>query len=107
MSRIHIEDYSIRGGYAHVLVDSQELEFNFTMSQAIEAAIELGFIREPIDYDSERIITTHPLFPGQMATKGIDKTISVTPLSVLNELSGDEQTELVRYFAVQRYEIHI
>ena len=40
------------------------------MSQAIEAAIELGFIREPIDYDSERIITTHPFSLGKWQQKG-------------------------------------
>ncbi len=107
MKRIHIEDYSIRGGYARVLVGLQEVEFNFSMSQAIEAAVDLGFILEPLSYDNEEVITTHPLFPSEMSSNGVERKCKMSPLSVLNELSGDEQTELVRHLAVQQYEIHI
>lgn len=106
-NRIHIEDYSIRGGYARVLVGAQEVEFSFTMSQAIEAAIDLKFIVAPLSYDNEEVISFHPLFYGEMLTPGIHREITMSPISILNELSGDEQTELVRYLAVQQYEIHV
>ena len=105
--RIHIEDYSLNGGTAKVTIGYQEVDFVFTASQAIEAAIDLKFIVAPLSYDDDKIVTTHPLFPGEMSTKGIERKVTLFPSQIFRELSGDEQTELVRYLAVQQYEIHI
>lgn len=103
-SRTHIEDYSIRRGWAKANVNGQDVDFTFTLSQAIEAAIDLKFITEPQAYDNAEVTMAHPLFPGQMATEGVDRKCKVSTLSVLKELSGDEQNELVQYLAVQQFE---
>lgn len=106
-SRIHIEDYSINSGTATVTIGQREIDFHFTASQAIDAAINLKFILAPLSYDNDKIVITHPLFPGEMATKGIERKVTIFPSQIFRELSGDEQTELVRYLAVQEFEVHI
>ena len=103
-SRTHIEDYSIRRGWAKANVNGQDVNFTFTLSQALEAAINLNFITEPHGYDNEEVVMTHPLFPGQMSSEGIERKCKVSTLSVLKELSGEEQNELVQHLAVQQFE---
>lgn len=103
-SRTHIEDYSIRRGWAKANVNGQDVDFTFTLSQALEAAIDLKFITEPYGYDNDEVTMTHPLFPDQMKSDGIFRKCKVSTLSVLKELSGDEQNELVQYLAVQQFE---
>ena len=105
--RIHIEDYSMREGYARVFIGYHEVDFKFSLSQAIEAAIDLKFIIEPLSYDNDVVVMTHPLFPGEMSSEGIERKCKVSTLSILNELSCDEQTELVRHLAVQQFEVYI
>lgn len=105
--RIHIEDYSLNSGTATVTIGQKEVDLTFTASQAIEAAIDLKFIVAPLAYDDDKIVTTHPLFPGEMSTNGIERKVTIFPNQVFRELSGDEQTELVRYLAMQQFEVHI
>lgn len=105
--RIHIEDYSLNGGTATVTIGQKEVDLTFTATQAIEAAIDLKFILVPLSYDNDKIIISHPLFPGEMSTKGIERKVTIFPNQIFRELSGDEQTELVRYLAVQQFEVHI
>ena len=99
-----IEDYSIRRGWAKANVNGQDVDFTFTLSQALEAAIDMGFITEPQSYDNDEVIMSHPLFTAQMFSEGIDRKCKVSTLSVLKELSGDEQNELVQHLAVQQFE---
>ena len=103
-SRTHIEDYSIRRGWAKATVNGLDIDFQFTLSQALEAAVDLKFIVEPQAYDNEEVVMAHPLFSAQMASEGIERKCKVSTLSVLKELSGDEQNELVQYLAVQQFE---
>ena len=102
--KIHIEDYSIRRGWAKATVNSQEVDFTFTLSQALEAAIDMGFITAPQFYDNDEVVMSHPLFTAQMSSEGIERKCKVSTLSVLKELSGEEQNELVQYLAVQQFE---
>jgi hypothetical protein len=106
-SRIFIEDYDLKNGYARGTYGYNDIDFAFTQLQAFEAAVDLDFINAPIDADKNGAVYASPAFPGQMMSDGNHKQLTIPLWDLLKELSGDQRTEVAKLLAVQQFELHI
>jgi hypothetical protein len=107
MSRIFIEDYDIKNGFARGTYGYQDIDFAFTQLQAFETAVDLNFINCPITADKDGAVYASPAFPGQMMSDGNHKPLTIPLWDLLKELSGDQRTEVVKLLAMQQFELHI
>lgn len=112
--QIEILDYDLRELTAVVSIPAQTPEpntFNFDQWDVIQAAIDLGLVKEPYDHDKGRngqklrLGYIEAAFPWQQFNRTLKTPLYFTYDQIVREFLGEDREMIVRNLAMQQPKI--